>query len=77
MIPKKLGKSGIVYRRGQQVVLRNTKTDKKVAVKVIMYDSMQGWLAENGEGEWIWYREENENWPNEKNYWVYVKEAGT
>lgn len=77
MIPKKLGNSGIVYRRGQQVVLRNTKTDKKVAVKVIMHDSMQGWLAENGEGEWIWYREENDKWPNEENYWVYVKEAGT
>ena len=77
MIPKKLGNSGIVYRRGQQVVLRNTKTDKKVAVKVIMHDSMQGWLAENGEGEWIWYREENDNWPNEESYWRYVKKAGT
>ena len=77
MIPKKLGNSGIVYRRGQQVVLRNTKTDKKVAVKVIMHDSVQGWLAENGEGDWIWYREENDSWPNEKDYWVYVKKAGT
>ena len=77
MIPKKLGNSGIVYRRGQQVVLRNTKTDKKVAVKVIMHDSVQGWLAENNEGDWIWYREENDSWPNEENYWAYVKKAGT
>ena len=42
-----------------------------------MHDSVQGWLAENGEGDWIWYREENEKWPNEENYWAYVKKAGT
>ena len=77
MMPQKLGKSGIVYRRGQQVVLRNTATDKKVVVKVIMHDSMGGWLAENGEGNWEWYREENEHWPNEESYWTLVKEAGT
>ena len=77
MIPKKLGNSGIVYRRGQQVVLKNTKTDKKVVVKVIMHDSMGGWLAESMDGEWEWYREENEYWPNEENYWVRIKEAGS
>ena len=77
MIPKKLGNSGIVFKRGQQLVLRNTKTDKKVVVKVIMHDSMAGWLAETPDGEWEWYRVENENWPNEENYWAYVKKAGT
>ena len=77
MIPQKLGKEGIVYKRGRQVVLKNSVTGKKVAVKIIMHDSMQGWLAENGEGEWIWYREENKNWPNEESYWSYVKEVGT
>ena len=50
------GTSGMVYRRGHQIVLKNTETDRKIAVKVMQYDSMQGWLAENNEGDWQWYR---------------------
>ena len=46
-------------------------------MKVIQYDSMQGWLAENGEGDWQWYRINNEYWPNETDYWKYVKKVGT
>ena len=74
---KNLGKSGIVYRRGQQIVLQNERTGEHVAVKVIMHDSMQGWLAENGEGDYQWYRMNNEYWPNETDYWKYIKKAGT
>ena len=73
----KLGTNGIVYRRGQQIVLENVKTGEHVAVKVIMHDSMQGWLAENGEGDYLWYRQNNEYWPNEVDYWKYIKKVGT
>ena len=45
-----LGKEGMVYRRGHQIVLENERTEEHVAVKVVMYDERQGWLAENGEG---------------------------
>jgi len=72
-----LGKSGMVYRRGLQIVLENEKTGEHVAVKVVMHDSMQGWLAENGDGEWQWYRINNEHWPNETDYWRYIKKVGT
>ena len=72
-----LGKSGMVYRRGLQIVLENEKTGEHVAVKVVMHDSMQGWLAENGEGDWQWYRINNEHWPNETDYWRYIKKVGT
>ena len=68
----------MVYRRGRQIVLTNAKTEKKVAVKVLQYDSMQGWLAENGEGAWQWYREiKQDNDPEETEYWKYIKEVGT
>ena len=72
------GVTGMVYRRGRQIVLTNAKTEKKVAVKVLQYDSMQGWLAENGEGDWQGYREiKQDNDPEETEYWKYIKEVGT
>ena len=73
-----LGKSGMIYRRGQQIVLENEKTGEHVAVKVVQYDSMQGWLAENGEGDWQWYHEkESQHWPEGTECWKYVKKVGT
>ena len=39
---------------------------KKIPVTVIMHDTMQGFLAENKEGDYIWYREksnEEHGWP--------------
>ena len=75
---KKLGTSGIVFRRGQQIVLENEKTTEHVAVKVIMHDSMQGWLAENGDGDYQWYREhKQEKDSTETEYWKYIKKVGT
>ena len=75
---KKFGTSGMVFRRGQQIVLENEKTTEHVAVKVIMHDSMQGWLAENGDGDYLWYREhKQEKDPTETDYWKYIKKAGT
>ena len=75
---KNLGKSGMVYRRGQQIVLQNEKTTEDVAVKVIMHDSVQGWLAENGDGDWQWYRQQKqEKDPTETEYWKYIKKVGT
>jgi translation elongation factor P/translation initiation factor 5A len=72
------GVSGMVYRRGHQIVLMNTETDKKIAVKVVQYDSKQGWLAENGEGDWSWYRElRQDSDPTDLQYWTYVKKVGT
>ena len=74
----KLGTNGIVYRRGQQIVLENVKTGEHVAVKVVMYDSLQGWMAENGDGDWQWYREiKQDSDPKETDYWKYIKKAGT
>ena len=72
-----LGTNGMAYRRGQQIVLQNERTGEHVAVKVVMHDTRQGWLAENGEGDWQWYRINNEYWPNETDYWKYVKKVGT
>ena len=73
-----LGKSGMIYRRGQQIVLENEKTGEHVAVKVVQHDSMQGWLAENGDGDYLWYREhKQEKDPTETDYWKYIKKAGT
>ena len=75
---KKLGKSGMVYRRGQQIVLQNEKTTEHVAVKVIMHDSLQGWLAENGDGDYQWYREHKQEKDSaETEYWKYIKKVGT
>ena len=72
------GVTGMVYRRGRQIVLTNATTEKKVAVNVLQYGSMQGWLAENGEGDWQWYREiKQDNDPEETEYWKYIKEVGT
>ena len=72
-----LGTNGMVYRRGQQIVLQNERTSEHVAVKVVMHDSRNGWLAENGEGDWQWYRMNNEYWPDQTDYWKYVKKVGT
>ena len=75
---KKFGTSGMVYRRGQQIVLENEKTTEHRAVKVIMHDSVQGWLAENGDGDWQWYRQQKqEKDPTETEYWKYIKKVGT
>ena len=73
-----LGKSGMIYRKGQQIVLENEKTGEHVAVKVVQHDSMQGWLAESGEGDWQWYHEkESQHWPEGTECWKYVKKVGT
>ena len=75
---KNLGKSGMIYRRGQQIVLENEKTSEHVAVKVIMHDSMQGWLAEKLNGDYHWYREhKQEKDSTETEYWKFVKKVGT
>ena len=68
----------MVYRRGHQIVLKNTETDKKIAVKVMQYDSMQGWLAENNEGDWQWYREVKQDAdPKGTEYCKYIQKVGT
>ena len=72
-----LGTNGMVFRRGHQIVLQNERTSEHVAVKVVMHDTRNGWLAENGEGDWQWYRINNEYWPKETDYWKYVKKVGT
>ena len=72
-----LGTNGMVYRRGQQIVLQNERTGEHVAVKIVMHDTRNGWLAENGEGDWQWYRMNNEYWPDQTDYWKYVKKVGT
>ena len=75
---RNLGKSGMVYRRGQQIVLENEKTSEHVAVKVVMHDSMQGWLAEKLNGDYHWYKEiKQEKDPTETEYWKYIKKVGT
>ena len=54
------------YRRGNKIILQNLDTREKVPVTVIMHDTMQGFLAENKEGDYIWYREksnEEHRWP--------------
>jgi len=72
------GKQGMVYNRGRQIVLENEGTGEHVAVKVVQYDSMQGWLAENGNGDWQWYKEnKQEKDPTETEYWKYIKKVGT
>jgi hypothetical protein len=75
---KKLETSGMIFRRGQQIVLENERTKEHVAVKVIMYDSLQGWMAENGDGARQWYREVKQNaGPEDWDYWKYIKKVGT
>jgi hypothetical protein len=74
---KDLGEKGMVYRRSMHIVLENENTGEHRAVKVVMYDSRQGWLAESDDGDWQWYRMKNEFWPNEPEYWKYIKKVGT
>ena len=75
---KRFGTSGMVYRRGQQIVLENERTTEHVAVKVVMYDSLQGWMAESADGDWQWYREIKQDKDTEEtDYWKYIKKAGT
>ena len=75
---KKLGTSGMIYRRGQQIVLENEKSKEHIAVKVVMYDSIQGWMAENGDGDWQWYRETKQDKdPVDWEYWKFIKKVGT
>ena len=42
-------------RRGQIVKLQNVDTEKVVKVKVIWGDSIQGYLAEDSNGNWDRY----------------------
>ncbi len=77
---KNLGKAGMVYGYAQQpqIVLENEKTSEHVAVKVVMYDSLQGWLAKKLNGDYNWYREhKQEHDPKETEYWKFIKKAGT
>ena len=64
------------YKKGQQVGLYNKATEEHRAVKIIQYDTMQGWLAESADGDWQWYHMDNDFWPNEE-HWSYVKKVGT
>jgi len=69
-----LPKNGIKYRNGQQIVLKNLNTNKETTIKIVMYDSRQGWLGEHIKTKnWEWYRENNEYNPNEV-HWEFVKE---
>jgi|TARA_Y100000310_G_scaffold28484_1_gene27120 hypothetical protein len=52
------------YRNGQYIVLKNNSTEAEVSIKIIMYDSIQGWLGEKLgsvtegteiEKPWNWY----------------------
>jgi hypothetical protein len=55
---KNLGKSGIIYRKGKELILYDVDNGDTISVTVIQHDSMQGFLAENKEtGDWGWYRE--------------------
>ena len=49
----------ITYKKGQQIVLYNDSTEEHRAVKIIQYDTRQGWLAESADGEWHWYHMDN------------------
>ena len=74
---KNLGKKGIIFRRGQQIILENEKTSEHVAVKVVMHDSMQGWLAEKLNGDYNWYREHKQDSDKkETEYWKFIKKVG-
>lgn len=52
------------YRNGQFIVLKNNKTEEEVPIKIVMYDTIQGWLGERlgsvtegteNEKPWNWY----------------------
>jgi hypothetical protein len=64
---EKLGKSGYISLREKQIILKETRTNKQVAVKLIQFDEQYGWFALNAEGKKRWY--------NQK-YWEFVKEVG-
>ena len=53
------------YRNGQFIVLKNNKTEEEVSIKIVIYDSIQGWLGETlgsvsegtaNEKPWNWYK---------------------
>ena len=45
------------YRNGQFIVLKNNKTAEEVTIKIVMYDTIQGWLGEDREHkDWNWYK---------------------
>ena len=72
------GTSPISSKHTNWHTVENEKTTEHVAVKVIMHDSMQGWLAENGDGDYQWSREhKQEKDPTEIEYWKFIKKAGT
>ena len=69
-----LPKNGMQYRNGQYIVLKNVDTNKETTIKIVMYDSRQGWFGENIKTkDWEWYRENNEYNPNVV-HWEFVKE---
>ena len=44
------------YRNGQFIVLKNNKTEEELTIKIVMYDTIQGWLGEDRESkDWNWY----------------------
>jgi len=44
------------YRNGQHIVLKNNSTDEDVTIKIVLYDSIQGWLGEDLDNkDWNWY----------------------
>jgi hypothetical protein len=65
---EKMGNSGFISLRKKQIILREIKTNKNVAVKLIQFDEQYGWFGENIEGKKRWYN---------KKYWEYLKEVGT
>ena len=48
---EKLGKSGYISLREKQIILKETRTNKKVAVKLIQFDGQYGWFALNAVGK--------------------------
>tara|TARA_R100001244_G_scaffold74475_1_gene59458 strand:+ start:639 stop:815 length:177 start_codon:yes stop_codon:yes gene_type:complete len=42
-------------RRNQRVVLENLTTGDTIRVRVVLADSLQGYLGEDSLGEWGWY----------------------
>ena len=55
-----------MLRRGQKIILQDEDTSKKITVTVVMHDTMQGFLAVNKEGDYMWYREKSNaehGWP--------------
>tara|TARA_Y100001951_G_scaffold37823_1_gene29798 strand:+ start:189 stop:437 length:249 start_codon:yes stop_codon:yes gene_type:complete len=43
-------------KRGQMIRLKAIKNGKVLKAKVVMHDSMNGYLAELPDGEWKWFR---------------------